>query len=65
MKSSSHFPFRISRLLILAAVLILPAPAANLGGTVTYKTAKMVKSLPLSEAMVPAGRRKIPCRDSG
>jgi hypothetical protein len=39
-------------LLILAAVLILPAPAANLGGTVTYKTAKMVKSVPLSEAMV-------------
>ena len=52
MTSLKRFPFRISRLLIVAAILILPAPAANLGGTVTYKTAKMVKPAPLAEAMV-------------
>jgi hypothetical protein len=52
MTSLKPSPFRISRLLIAAAILVLPAPAASLGGIVTYKTARMVKPAPLTEAMV-------------
>lgn len=52
MISLKHSPFRISQFLILAAILILPASAANLTGAITFKTAKMVKPAPLAEAMV-------------
>jgi hypothetical protein len=52
MNSLRRLPFRISRLLVFAAILALPAPAANLGGTITYKTAQMVKPVPLEGAIV-------------
>ncbi|HEY6393491.1 MAG TPA: carboxypeptidase-like regulatory domain-containing protein [Bryobacteraceae bacterium] len=38
--------------MILAAILILPASATNLSGTIVYKTAKMVNAAPLAQAMV-------------
>jgi uncharacterized secreted protein with C-terminal beta-propeller domain len=50
MQSSKNSQFRISRLLILATIVILPASAANLSGSITYKTTGQL--LPLAQAQV-------------
>jgi hypothetical protein len=52
MQTLGRSRLRISRLLMLAALLAFPAGAATLGGTITYKNPGMIKELPLEQATV-------------
>jgi hypothetical protein len=52
MTSFGSYIYRISRVMILTAVLSVPAFATNVLGTITYKTAGMVNPAPLTDALI-------------
>lgn len=52
MQSLKHSRFRISGVLALLLILVVPVAAANLNGTITYKPSGTAKDVPLGQAMV-------------
>jgi hypothetical protein len=52
MRSLKHSQFRISSVLVLLWVVVLPLAAANLNGSITYKPSGTAKDVPLGQAMV-------------
>lgn len=52
MRSLKRSQFRISGLLVLAIIVILPASAANVGGIISYRISGIGTERPLEEALV-------------